>query len=75
MFSSSKCAVNGYSDVLRREMKKFGVKVFVLEPSFYKTPLMDVKPLNDQVDKMYEACPIDEKQFYDSSFVDFCEFL
>jgi short-subunit dehydrogenase len=73
IFSASKSAVNAYSDILRHEMRQFGVKVIILEPSFYKTPLMDLKPLNDKIDKMYAECHPDEKQFYGKEYVDFCK--
>ena len=35
-YSSSKFAVIGFSDSLRREMFKFGVKVITIEPTLYR---------------------------------------
>lgn len=74
-FSTSKNAANAYSDILRREMRKFGVKVLILEPSFYKTPLLTPKPLLEQIEKMYAERPEREKQFYGPEYVDFCKFF
>ncbi|XP_074659878.1 retinol dehydrogenase 7-like [Tubulanus polymorphus] len=39
VYVASKYAIEGYSDVLRLEMKKFGVKVSLVEPGGYKTNL------------------------------------
>jgi NAD(P)-dependent dehydrogenase (short-subunit alcohol dehydrogenase family) len=40
-YSTSKHALEGWSDVLRREMAPFGVKVSVIQPGSVKTPIWD----------------------------------
>jgi hypothetical protein len=56
-------------------MHKFGVQVVIIEPSFYKTPLLTPQPLRAQIEKMYAECPEREKPFYGPEYVDFCKFL
>ncbi len=40
-YASSKHAVEGWSDALRRELLQLGVKVIVIEPALINTPLWD----------------------------------
>nr|WLO36069.1 17-beta-hydroxysteroid dehydrogenase type 6-like protein [Sinonovacula constricta] len=40
-YSASKFGVIGFSDSLRREMFKFGVKVITIEPKLYRTAIAD----------------------------------
>jgi len=40
-YSSSKFALEGYSDSLRNELSGFGVKVIIIQPGFVKTKLFD----------------------------------
>ncbi|KAK7113360.1 short-chain dehydrogenase/reductase family 9C member 7-like [Littorina saxatilis] len=52
-YSSTKFAVVGFSDSLRREMFKFGVKVITIEPSLYKTAISNEEALTRQNAKMW----------------------
>ena len=40
-YASSKHAIEGWSDALRRELMPFGVKVIVIEPALINTPMWD----------------------------------
>ncbi|XP_060591366.1 17-beta-hydroxysteroid dehydrogenase type 6-like [Ruditapes philippinarum] len=40
-YSASKYGLIGFSDSLRREMRKFGVKVISIEPKLYRTAISD----------------------------------
>lgn len=42
-YSASKCALEGYSESLRHELKPLGIHVSLVEPSFYKTRLASNK--------------------------------
>eukprot|EP01117_Protostelium_nocturnum_P007551 TRINITY_DN2701_c0_g1_i1.p1 TRINITY_DN2701_c0_g1~~TRINITY_DN2701_c0_g1_i1.p1 ORF type:complete len:352 (+),score=90.88 TRINITY_DN2701_c0_g1_i1:95-1057(+) len=61
-YASSKYALEGFSDSLRREMAPWGVKVSIIQPSFCKTPIVETSvsnwapvwdPLSDEVKKKY----------------------
>ncbi|KAK7506628.1 hypothetical protein BaRGS_00002103 [Batillaria attramentaria] len=68
-YSSSKFAVIGFSDSLRREMKKFGVRVITIEPSLYRTAIADREALTRQNVHMWgEAAPEVRKQYGESYF-------
>lgn len=59
-YSTSKHALEGWSDVLRREMAPFGVKVSVIQPGSVKTPIWDkssaeLAPRVDDVPERYRA--------------------
>jgi hypothetical protein len=58
-YASSKHAVEGWSDSLRRELMPLGVKVIVVEPALIDTPLWD-KDIKGRIDRyrgsiFYEA--------------------
>lgn len=40
-YSSSKFALEGYTDSLRRELMLFGIQVVIIEPGMVKTPIWD----------------------------------
>ncbi|CAD5125738.1 DgyrCDS13947 [Dimorphilus gyrociliatus] len=42
-YSSSKHAVEGFSDCLRREMKDWGVSVHIIEPGAFKTSILNIQ--------------------------------
>jgi NAD(P)-dependent dehydrogenase (short-subunit alcohol dehydrogenase family) len=41
MYSASKCAVEGYTEALRMELKPLNIHVSQIEPGFLKSPMMD----------------------------------
>jgi len=58
-YASSKHAIEGWSDALRRELMPLGVKVIVVEPALINTPLWD-RDLNGRIEQyrgsiFYEA--------------------
>ncbi|XP_076458567.1 short-chain dehydrogenase/reductase family 9C member 7-like [Babylonia areolata] len=63
-YSSSKFAVVGFSDSLRREMFKFGVKVITIEPSLYRTALSDVDTLTRQNHQMWAETSQEVRHHY-----------
>lgn len=40
-YSVSKYGVSAYCDVIRQELRPFGISVHVLEPGFFNTPLIN----------------------------------
>jgi short-subunit dehydrogenase len=45
VYASSKFAVEGFSDALRREVAQFGVSVSIVEPGYVKTNIFDKSEL------------------------------
>jgi NAD(P)-dependent dehydrogenase (short-subunit alcohol dehydrogenase family) len=55
----SKFAVRSFSDGLRKEMLRFGIKVVTIEPNLYRTAIMDVDILSKSIDQIWDKT--DEK--------------
>ena len=56
-YCSSKFALEGYADSLRREITPYGVKVIIIEPGRVTTPIWDKgeKSLNQYADSLFAA--------------------
>ncbi|KAK6013534.1 hypothetical protein OSTOST_21147, partial [Ostertagia ostertagi] len=67
-YTTAKFAVTGYCDVIRQEMRLFGVSVHVIEPGFFKTTLISPENVDKQLMSMYESCPDDAKREYGHQF-------
>lgn len=65
-YVSSKHAVEGYSDVLRHEMKKWGVAVSILEPIFYNTGLMSDDIGKNTIEQLFQKIDSSEKELKES---------
>ncbi len=53
-YTATKCALEGFSEVLRQEVKPFGIHVSVVEPAFFKTNIAEVIHLGKVVIEQYE---------------------
>lgn len=60
----SKFAVRTFSNVLRAENKRFGVKVVVIEPVFYKTEIVNFERIREVKEKLFQDSPEEVKEFY-----------
>ncbi|KAK3741605.1 hypothetical protein RRG08_050169 [Elysia crispata] len=70
-YTASKFGMEAFSDVLRREMAPFGVKVSLLEPGYHRTPLINPEVLGERLDKAYLRASPEVKQAYGGeSFTD-----
>ncbi|KAL8584265.1 hypothetical protein ACOMHN_034950 [Nucella lapillus] len=67
-YSSSKFAVIGFSDSLRREMGKFGVKVITIEPTLYRTAIADPESLTRQNSQMWVSAPEEVRHDYGDTY-------
>jgi len=67
-YTVSKFAVSGYCDVLRQEMRAFGVKVSILEPGFFKTPMVDEKRVAGVMERVWARLPDDRKAEYGETY-------
>ncbi|PVD38343.1 hypothetical protein C0Q70_00956 [Pomacea canaliculata] len=67
-YSSSKFALIGFSDSLRREMIKFGVKVITIEPTLYRTALSDCDALTRQNERMWNMASEEVRHDYGETY-------
>lgn len=63
-YSASKFGMEAFSDVLRRQMAPFGVKVSLLEPGYHQTPLLNMDMLGDLLVKAYFRADAEVKRAY-----------
>ncbi|MEJ1277312.1 17-beta-hydroxysteroid dehydrogenase type 6 isoform X1 [Cricetulus griseus] len=72
-YSCSKYGVEAFSDILRREIQGFGVKVSIIEPGNFKTRMTDIELNIERIKKNWEAAPEHVKESYGQQFFDhFC---
>ncbi len=67
-YCMSKHAVLSFSDALRREMHKWGVKVSTIEPSFYKTPMVSQDMILQALEKEWALTSESVKQVYGQQY-------
>eukprot|EP00026_Physarum_polycephalum_P008240 Phypoly_transcript_08319.p1 GENE.Phypoly_transcript_08319~~Phypoly_transcript_08319.p1 ORF type:complete len:189 (+),score=26.55 Phypoly_transcript_08319:792-1358(+) len=65
-YSCSKYAMEAFSDSLRREMPKWGISVYVVEPGFMRTPM--VTNSKTSVQKAWNAASEEKKQEYGAEY-------
>ncbi|XP_045168721.2 17-beta-hydroxysteroid dehydrogenase type 6-like [Mercenaria mercenaria] len=66
----SKYGVEAFSDVLRREIYRSGVSVHIIEPGFYRTPLMDRESYRQKLNNKIKQLPEDVKESLPCNFAD-----
>ena len=54
-------------------MFHFDVKVSILEPGMFKTPLLDEKAMIDRVEGAWAKLPEDTKEEYGEKFKNYCK--
>ncbi|XP_061191913.1 17-beta-hydroxysteroid dehydrogenase type 6-like [Saccostrea echinata] len=73
-YSMSKKACIAFSDGLRQEMAKFGVKVITIEPGLYRTPIVESDYLINANRKSWAETPSEVKEVYGEEYFDaFCK--
>lgn len=72
----SKYGVEAFSDSLRRELKPFGVKVSIINPDFFRTPILNADVIKDHVTGIWKKLPLTLKNAYgEKYFQQYCEFI
>ncbi|RWS29569.1 D-beta-hydroxybutyrate dehydrogenase-like protein, partial [Leptotrombidium deliense] len=73
VYSSTKCAINGFSDSLRYEVEKFGVKVIVINPGDFSriTKIMDRH--ESHVEEMWNYMSPVKRNLYGNYFREYQE--
>ncbi|XP_069614597.1 retinol dehydrogenase 7-like [Ranitomeya imitator] len=75
-YSISKFGVEAFSDVLRRELKQFGVKVSIIAPDFFKTNILNATQLKESVTNIWEKLPMNLRNDYGEDYYhNYCKFL
>ncbi|XP_068123607.1 retinol dehydrogenase 7-like [Hyperolius riggenbachi] len=72
-YSPSKFAVETFSDSLRREMREFGVKVSIIEPGGFRTPLtLHIDSYIQNMMKQWGNLPAKTKEDYGEDYYKQC---
>nr|XP_033795639.1 17-beta-hydroxysteroid dehydrogenase type 6-like [Geotrypetes seraphini] len=76
----SKFGVEAFSDMLRRDLQSFGVKVSIIEPGFFKTPILNTQILRDKCQEVWSQVPTEIKETYGQGFFEahykhFCKLM
>ncbi|NWS78604.1 RDH16 dehydrogenase, partial [Crotophaga sulcirostris] len=66
----SKFGVEAFSDTLRRELRPFGVKVSIIEPGAFWTPLVDPAKVGNGLKHLWERLPAETQAAYGYGFVE-----
>ncbi|XP_077153794.1 retinol dehydrogenase 7-like isoform X2 [Ranitomeya variabilis] len=70
----SKYGVEAFSDILRREIIRFGVKVSIIEPGYFKTLISDPETLIRTFQSLWEKAPEEVRSAYGQQFFEkFCK--
>ncbi|XP_036026114.1 17-beta-hydroxysteroid dehydrogenase type 6-like isoform X1 [Onychomys torridus] len=67
-YSCSKYGVEAFSDVLRCEIRDFGVKVSIIEPGSFRTGMTNADLVLERSKKVWEAAPKHVKEAYGEQF-------
>lgn len=71
----SKFGVEAFSDSLRRELGAFGVKVSIIEPGHFRTPIMNPEPFIENLKRIWSCLPEEIKKTYgEHSLNAYCEY-
>ncbi|KAF1770749.1 hypothetical protein GCK72_002572 [Caenorhabditis remanei] len=67
-YTVSKYGVSAYCDVIRQELRPFGISVHILEPGFFDTPLINRQKIDAEISEAWEQAPSDVKKEYGEKF-------
>lgn len=68
-YCPSKYGVEAFSDSLRRNMQPFGIKVSIIEPGFFKTAITSSEMIKDDLKRLWDRLPQDEKDTYGTTYL------
>uniref|UniRef100_A0A8R1HQM9 Uncharacterized protein n=1 Tax=Caenorhabditis japonica TaxID=281687 RepID=A0A8R1HQM9_CAEJA len=63
-YTAAKYGVSGYCDVIRQELRPFGISVHILEPGFFDTPLINRQKIDAEIQEAWELAPSEVKKEY-----------
>ncbi|XP_019622982.1 PREDICTED: retinol dehydrogenase 16-like isoform X2 [Branchiostoma belcheri] len=68
-YTVSKYGVEAFSDCLRRAMRCFGIKVHIIEPGFFRTPINNQENLLRRLDQTWQRQSPETKTEYGEEFL------
>ncbi|KAL7076006.1 hypothetical protein ACQ4LE_004264 [Meloidogyne hapla] len=68
-YTVSKFAMEGYCDTIRRELSPFGVKVAVVEPGYFRTPITNPDHIPSEMEKSFNKSSQYIKDQYGQNFI------
>ncbi|NXG40006.1 H17B6 dehydrogenase, partial [Dromaius novaehollandiae] len=72
-YCPSKYGVEAFSDSLRRELRDFGVRVSIIEPGCFRTPIVDSEAARDSVARAWSLCSDEVRQAYGHHYFSTCD--
>ncbi|KAJ6658128.1 hypothetical protein lerEdw1_001604 [Lerista edwardsae] len=69
-YCPSKYGVEAFSDSLRRELHRFGVKIAIIEPGYFRTSMTNVQYNLEKLEQQWARTPQDIKESYGQSYFD-----
>ncbi|XP_075708139.1 retinol dehydrogenase 7-like [Rhinoderma darwinii] len=75
-YCMSKFGVEAFSDSIRRELRRFGVKVSIIAPDFFKTAILNSTQLKENVTNTWKKVPQNIKNDYGEHYCqNYCKFI
>ncbi|XP_056416349.1 retinol dehydrogenase 7-like isoform X1 [Hyla sarda] len=75
-YSISRFGVEAFSDSMRRELRSFGVRVSVIEPTSYKTLATDMETTLQSLHSLWSQAPQWAKETYGQQYFElYCRFI
>lgn len=68
-YCMAKHSVRVFSDVVRRELINDSIKIVTIEPTFYRTPIINWENLQKSRDRIWEQTPESIRQAYDKETI------
>uniref|UniRef100_A0A452HJK6 Retinol dehydrogenase 16 n=1 Tax=Gopherus agassizii TaxID=38772 RepID=A0A452HJK6_9SAUR len=72
-YCPSKYGVEAFSDSLRRELRPFGMKIAIVEPGYFRTPISDMQRHLECLEQSWRNARPEVKESYGQHYFDSCE--
>ncbi|XP_047456659.1 retinol dehydrogenase 1 [Mugil cephalus] len=66
----SKYGVEAFSDILRRDMRHFGIKVSIIEPGFFRTEVTRLDLIEADLKRLWTRLPQEIRDSYGATYLD-----
>ncbi|EJW78738.1 oxidoreductase [Wuchereria bancrofti] len=68
-YCSSKCALQGYTDVIRHELGSYGVQVITISPGSFLTGMQEIQGLKNMIDTIWYQSSEDLRDEYGHDYL------